>query len=1263
MTSSGQLSDKALTKGLRAAAQLNVPVVCLALELDDGLRELPSLSLQFLLEQLASTPERLVVVSSSLGRHLVDLVRNDELLSVIGYDSTSSSLSMGPQISAIERVCNALAPAEALWSLHHRNVLDKEGEIEWGYRPMSGNAIGAVLLASVAARFVVEHRVGSVAYESEEGFKRDFLALLEAGVLYAHRGEELHRCAAQGYGTEQRVCRIGVSQSRENVCKAHGFRRKGQPFILDWLLEYGTDIGEQVLSLAWRALSIEVVDKEMSLHDAGVLVLGALVGIGVEFPRNLLPPILQSLNKKGRFDLPLSQLFIKSVDVWELVYWLESRTDIVVHADLQSETLSPALASPKEAVGTMVSDYFASNPPGESLRGTGVRVAVIGDADCHRLDPKLRFDLGMDILHCSKWASLEEFSNACCMHEHCPTPGGEGVCLMPSAFEIIQEVAPEAELVPIRCAPSTPGRAVGDLATGPLVLAIEHALDKDCQVLLLDVRGMGNRQVERAIGRAVAKGAIVIAPAGDAPSQGGGAKRVLWPARYSDVVAVGGCTEDGSPWEGSCRGPQVDICAMAHAVQVQQLPGQLSSTCASAAIVAAVAAVWIQLEGEAILSTLQGSPLTRSTAFQWVLARLRVVRPAWSRMDEKELCGLLDQTALETLEALPAPSLAELEQFLCSPDGSRIRARQLVPCLSLCLMRLPSIFRQELCTVTVVTSSTVASRTLSPKALLSKLTSRLSSTGKELLLEALSDQRIVTEHMSRAMVEPITGITFAIASRHIIGVERKLDVTAAAGLPAVLAYSSLSAHDERVFFTASHGGVYELFLRFGKWQHTNISLLFSGPRARSLVGPSAVLQWNGKDALRWVFFVSASDRRIRFFHHNGNKKKAKDGEGDTLGWELRTAENVPRVHPDCTWLSTPSSPGECISFVAEHTGEVHHLCLQVTKCTCPAFARMSEGSSNTSSSDSVVPAKKKNLTSSGGSDKRASSGSFQFVTPVTHHTISDENIPAKEEEIKQIAPWIVSSRKLKDDIYDDDVEELTIDATVDEFLATDGGGSGEVAGHYIEGFHTGLFLSLPYSCSADVPPLFENNAFRRGFRAAAASLADESERGAHVEYQMYAKYSHELQWGDLIQISTTSDHWITARRKKKDFHVARHHPDLYPFAKAGQKVFQVHFTDLPGWIMLKAYDGTWVRLDGSKLMADSHKIEMAARFHVVGLSREDEQGGLWSWAPGSAHIQCLREGTPTYMRAQFRSVRVDRAKPKGCETYRIFIRHRLAWSD
>lgn len=114
----------------------------------------------------------------------------------------------------------------------------------------------------------------------------------------------------------------------------------------------------------------------------------------------------------------------------------------------------------------------------------------------------------------------------------------------------IHGTAPSATVYPIRCI-----KTVVVVTAKPVARAIEKAVAQGANVITMSLGGVPSRAVRTAVRKATKAGVIVLAAAGNC------VRLVVWPARYSDCIAVAGCNFFQQPWKGSCRGEAVDITA------------------------------------------------------------------------------------------------------------------------------------------------------------------------------------------------------------------------------------------------------------------------------------------------------------------------------------------------------------------------------------------------------------------------------------------------------------------------------------------------------------------------------------------------------------------------------------------------------------------------------------------------------------------------------------------------------------------------------
>jgi type VII secretion-associated serine protease mycosin len=111
-------------------------------------------------------------------------------------------------------------------------------------------------------------------------------------------------------------------------------------------------------------------------------------------------------------------------------------------------------------------------------------------------------------------------------------------------------VAPRATVVPI--AAGGPGRR-------PASEAIDWAVQHGAKIICLAFGSGGDTRMERAVERAIAADAVVVAAAGNRPA----ASRIQAPARYPGVLAVVGVDREGHHAEVSVTGPEALLAAPA----------------------------------------------------------------------------------------------------------------------------------------------------------------------------------------------------------------------------------------------------------------------------------------------------------------------------------------------------------------------------------------------------------------------------------------------------------------------------------------------------------------------------------------------------------------------------------------------------------------------------------------------------------------------------------------------------------------------------
>jgi hypothetical protein len=156
---------------------------------------------------------------------------------------------------------------------------------------------------------------------------------------------------------------------------------------------------------------------------------------------------------------------------------------------------------------------------------------------------------------------------------------------------LIADVAPAARLIAIEAFDDEAGAPDSVTATTiVLVRAIDAALTRNAAVINLSLSGPRDPLIGRMVRQALARGAVVVAAAGnDGPDAG-----PRYPAAYDGVVAVTAVDSHDQIYAAAGRGPHIAIAAPGVDVAVE-LPGgkvgYISGTSLAAAQVAGVAAL------------------------------------------------------------------------------------------------------------------------------------------------------------------------------------------------------------------------------------------------------------------------------------------------------------------------------------------------------------------------------------------------------------------------------------------------------------------------------------------------------------------------------------------------------------------------------------------------------------------------------------------------------------------------------------------------
>jgi serine protease len=227
--------------------------------------------------------------------------------------------------------------------------------------------------------------------------------------------------------------------------------------------------------------------------------------------------------------------------------------------------------------------------------------------------------------------------------------------------------APLAVLVPIRCIES-----VSVFDQSPVAQAINHAVEKKAHVITMSLGGILSRALHAAVQKAVQSNVIVLAAAGNCVSE------VVWPARYSEVIALGGINEAFKPWRGSCSGPAVAFSAPAEFVlraDAKHPSGVLAvsggqGTSFATALTAGIAALWLAFHGRDALI----AKLPRGRSLQWLFRTLVAATARVPKGFDRENFGAGVVDALALLKADPSVAMAEGgAEVAPGPDSDELR--------------------------------------------------------------------------------------------------------------------------------------------------------------------------------------------------------------------------------------------------------------------------------------------------------------------------------------------------------------------------------------------------------------------------------------------------------------------------------------------------------------------------------------------------------------------------------------------------------------
>jgi len=250
-----------------------------------------------------------------------------------------------------------------------------------------------------------------------------------------------------------------------------------------------------------------------------------------------------------------------------------------------------------------------------------------------------------------------------------PTPGhGTGTASV-IASEIdtdVVGVAPAAKIIPFRVS-----RSVVLVSMSSLAEAIDLAPPAGCHVVSISMGGLWSSRLYKAVKRAVDRGVIVCAAAGNYVGW------VVWPAAYDEVIAVAACNVEKKPWRHSSHGASVDITAPGEAVwraegwdEVAQPESRRGNgTSFAVAAVAGAAALWLAKHGRSTLLNRYGG-VGLVAVFKELLRKTADRPEGWDTSEYGP--GIVN---VQKLLSAPLPDRAPARGMLAlgarAPDSSR----------------------------------------------------------------------------------------------------------------------------------------------------------------------------------------------------------------------------------------------------------------------------------------------------------------------------------------------------------------------------------------------------------------------------------------------------------------------------------------------------------------------------------------------------------------------------------------------------------------
>lgn len=235
----------------------------------------------------------------------------------------------------------------------------------------------------------------------------------------------------------------------------------------------------------------------------------------------------------------------------------------------------------------------------------------------------------------------------------------------------ISGAAPGAHLVPIRCTSD-----VQMINPAPMARAVDHARMSGCHIVSLSLGGLGSAALRTAIKKAVESDLIVVAAAGNCIGL------TVYPARYPEVIAVGGTNINDRAWRGSSTGPAVDIAAPAEMVWRAKhdmskggkpVVSEGQGTSYSAALVTGIAALWLERHGrDNLVAEARSRNVTLQELFRSALRHTARVPTGWN--SSRLGAGIVDAETLLSLAPadIPDPAWPAKSYRPCASEIQRL---------------------------------------------------------------------------------------------------------------------------------------------------------------------------------------------------------------------------------------------------------------------------------------------------------------------------------------------------------------------------------------------------------------------------------------------------------------------------------------------------------------------------------------------------------------------------------------------------------------